>query len=623
MINSDLMKFIKLSGIKMKNFFESAVVDLKTLSPMHIKGKAFDYGEGLLKGKDGNVYQIDNDKLCDYIYEEGKVDEYVKYFVRDKDQEYNDIQGFADFLNIRIRLEDFVAGGHIRGQIAYVKKDGQEYRINVRDFKNYMKKQDSSLEFSFRRDDYERYKNISLDYFLARYNIFPSLEKLRQMAMGIIQIDEAGKRQTFIQSVKNGYFIPGSSLKGAIRNAVLWKVMSEPGKKQWLQDFVSDKLTRLEQRQLKNKNNRRTGKRDLAEKFSSQFSDARGKTLGDQSFIIAKRDVQGPYPDRWRRTSDILRDVFRVVKVSDANFLQMELGNETARAVCVRGNQTYQKGFDIDLQCISSDSQAQFKITIDLDMAETFFGEGNLPSYLQSVENLLFTVNEFFQAVWTEEKMFFSNKKAVVRDDYSKRQFKVDTQDIETFYSQPQVNNDGYIFRTGWGSGLLAKTQFMNLEPEQRKGIRDLKMRRNEPAPKSRALIVGRNRAVMPLGWCHLRIVEDAELPARLLFKHKKKNTRSEEQSRTASESISSDVMREALAPLQKNQAESASKSRYKKGDVIRNAPIIKAGEKYEIKIKGQKQSAALTGKPLMYARVMNVTVAEIKEGIVVEVRKK
>ncbi|MDM8549949.1 type III-A CRISPR-associated RAMP protein Csm5 [Desulfobacterales bacterium HSG2] len=602
----------------------SKIVELKTLSLMHIKGKAFDYGEGLLKGKDGNVYQIDNDKLCEYIDRKAKVDEYVKYFVRDEDQGYNDIQGFADFLNIRIRLEDFIASGHIRGPVAYVKKDGQGYRVNVREFKNYMRKQNPSLQFSFRRDDYDRYKNISLDYFLTRYNIFPSLEELRQMATGIIQIDEAGKRQTFIQSAKDRYFIPGSSLKGAIRNAVLWKVMSEPGKKRWLQDFVSDKLTRLEKGQLKNKNNRRTGKRDLAEKFSAQFSDARGKTLSDQSFIIDKREVQGPYSKRWRHTSGILRDVFRVVKVSDANFLRMELCNETARAVCVQGNQTYQKGFDIDLQCVSADSLARFKITIDLDMAETFFGEGNLPPYLQSVENLLSAVNAFFQSLWLEEDVFFRNKKPVTRDDHSKRQFKVDTQDIEKFYSRTRVNDGGYIFRTGWGGGLLTKTQFMNLEPEQRKGIRDLRMRRNEPAPKSRALVVGQNRAVMPLGWCHLRIVENAELPAQRPFKdEKKKISKTKKQSRTASESVSSDVMREALANLQKSHPEPASKSRYEKGDVIRNAPIIKAGETCEIKIKGQRQPAALIGKPSMYARVMNVTVVEIQDGIVVKVRKK
>ena len=597
------------------------VVELITLSPLYIKGKEIDYGEGLLKGEDCNVYLIDNDKLCDYIDEKGKVDEYVKYFVRDEDQGYNDIQGFADFLDIRILLEDFIVSGYARGHVAYVRKDGQEYRINVREFKNYMRKQNPSLEFGFRRDDYESYKNISLHYFLTRYDIFPSSEKLKQMATGRIQMEEAAPHQAFVQNIDGGYFIPGSSLKGAIRNAVLWKLMSDPAKKKWLQVFVTDKLNRLKQRQLKNKNNRKTGKRDLLEKFSAQFTDNHGKTLADQSFIIDKKAVHGDHPDRWRRTNDILRDVFRLVKVSDANFVNMEMDKEIARAVCVSGNHTYQKGFDIHLQCVSPKSRARFKITIDLKLAETFFGKGNLPSYLQSVENLLATVNAFFQTIWAEEKVFFTNKKSVRVNDYSKRQFKVDTQDIEKFYSQLPTEHDGYVFRTGWGGGLLSKTQFLNLEPEQRKGIRDLKMPRNEPAPKSRSLIVGGEKAIMPLGWCQLKIAENADLPS---IKIRPSVKISATAKKNQDSGAKSDVLKKAYQKARKEPAVVDSvKSKYKKGDVIRNARIVKVGEKYEVKIKGQKQPAALIGKPPMYASVMNVVVAKIENGIVAEVRKK
>lgn len=594
----------------------SKVVELTTLSPLYIRGKEIDYGEGLLKGKDGHVYLIDNDKLCDYIDQKGKVDEYVKYFVRDENRGYNDIEGFADFMNIRIRLDDFIADGYVRGSVAYVKKEGQKYRINVRDFKNYMKKQDPSLEFSSRRDDYDRYKDISLEYFLNRYDIFPSSEELKQMATGRVQIAEADPYQPFIQNIDGGYFIPGSSLKGAIRNTVLWKVMSDPGKKQWLQDFVTDKLDRLKQGQLKNRNNRRTGKRDLLEKFSIQFTGPGRKTLMEQSFIIDKNTVQGEYSDRWRWTNEILRDVFRVIKVSDANFINIGIDKEVARAVCVSGNNTYQKEFDIHLQSVSPESSARFKITIDLNLAETFFGKGNLPFYLQSVENLLATVNEFFQKIWAEEKTFFTNKKSVSVNDYSKKQFKADTQDIEKFYSQLPTD---YIFRTGWGGGLLSKTQFLNLEPEQRKGIRDLKMQRNEPAPKSRTLIVGGEKAITPLGWCQLKIVEDTDLPSLKIHTSVKKSDTSKK--KTQDSEAKSDVLKKAYQKALQEPAEEA-KSKYKKGEVIRNARITEAGEKYKIQIKGQKQPADLIGKPPMYARVMNVVVAKIENGIVTEVRK-
>jgi len=85
-----------------------------------------------------------------------------------------------------------------------------------------------------------------------------------------------------------------------------------------------------------------------------------------------------------------------------------------------------------------------------------------------------------------------------------------------------------------------------------------------------------------------------------------------------------SDVLKKAYQKARKEPAVVDSvKSKYKKGDVIRNARIVKVGEKYEVKIKGQKQPAALIGKPPMYASVMNVVVAKIENGIVAEVRKK
>lgn len=603
----------------------SRIVELTTLTPLYIKGKEMDFGEGMLRGEDGNVYLIDNDKLCDYIDRKNKVDEYVKYFVRDEDEGYNDIEGFAAFLNVPVNVRDFVMSPDTRGAGITIRKNGNTYRIDVRRFKDFMRRQVPSLVFSFRRDDYDLYKDMSLQYFLTRYNIFPSPEELKRMAKGQIQLGETGSVQSFIQSLDNRHFIPGSSVKGAIRNAVLWKIMSEPGKKQWLQDFVDNKLTQLANGNLYKIRRRRARTRDLLEKFSSQFGDEHDRTLDDQSFTIGREAVQGKYPHRWLRANDTLRDVFRIVKVSDANFTEKGFDRETVRAVCVSGSQTYQKGFDIHLECVQVQSRARFKITIDMDFAETFFGKDNIPFYFQSVEALLATADEFFQTVWSEETAFFNNKKPIRNDDRSKRQFKAGTQQVETFYTQMPKPDGKYLFRTGWGGGFLSKTQFLNLEPEQRKAIRDLKTQRNDPAPKSRALIVENDEAVMPLGWCHLRIAEDAELPAVDEARSKfVKHTPGTSVSSSKTESVSASVFKEALADLHRDpSSRPIAVSKYKKGDVIRNAPIFKEGERYKIAIKGQEQQALLIGKPPMYARVMNVTVVNINDGIVTEVQKK
>jgi hypothetical protein len=55
----------------MNDLFQSAVIELTTLSPLFIKGKDMKYGEGMLEGVDRQnkpcIYLIDNDSLCEYI----------------------------------------------------------------------------------------------------------------------------------------------------------------------------------------------------------------------------------------------------------------------------------------------------------------------------------------------------------------------------------------------------------------------------------------------------------------------------------------------------------------------------------------------------------------------------
>ncbi len=58
---------------------ETKSVILRTLTPLFIKGKDPSYGEGMLRGKDKQIYLIDNDKLCDYLYNEKKIKEYLAF----------------------------------------------------------------------------------------------------------------------------------------------------------------------------------------------------------------------------------------------------------------------------------------------------------------------------------------------------------------------------------------------------------------------------------------------------------------------------------------------------------------------------------------------------------------
>lgn len=390
----------------MKKLFESAIIELETITPLFIKGKEIGYGEGMVRGRKDekdHVYLIDNDKLCNYIAEKDKVEEYVTYFVRDEEQGYNPIDGFATFLNIQISESDwekFIAIGNDRCDDK-VSKNGVNRRINLNKFKSFLKRRNPSLRF--KNDDYKRYKDLSLEYFLNRYKIFPKNEQLKTIAKGVTTIPKGKK---FARNGLDKPFIPGSSIKGAIRNAVLWKIMSDSDKKQWLRSLNIN--------------------RDISD-----------NELIEKGFIISEGDFKGEYAYRWKETNKVLRDFFRIVKISDANFTEdVSLEDETTRAVCITGNKTYQKNFDIPLECAAVGTKAKFRITIDIEMAEKFFGE-KIPYYLKNIGNLLETVNEFFKEVWASEESFFKGKLSIPHDDRGKK--RVDTKKFMIFILMKRI----------------------------------------------------------------------------------------------------------------------------------------------------------------------------------------
>jgi CRISPR-associated protein Csm5 len=434
---------------------ESAIIELETLTPLFIKGKEVNYGEGMLRGSDGNVYLIDNDKLCDYIAEKNKIDEYVSYF------------------------------------------------------------------------DVTPNNEISLNKFLKINNIFPKNDELISISKGVTNIPDKEKSENkFIQNGNGKRFIPGSSIKGAIRNAILWKILSDTAKRIWLNKFVSHNLSHSHK-----------DKKKYAEHFSDipntqreiiddkSFTETIPKKVVTQNATQAEKKEIDEFNNRWNSANDTLRDFFRIVKISDANFEgKVVLKNELAKAVCKDAsgtppkNQSYQKRFYINLECASVKTKARFKISIDHNLAKDFFPSGS-PFYLQSVSNLLKTVDEFFRAVAQFEETDFYNGLTSIPTDISptdnrNAKLKVHTQQVfELYKSIFNLTPNSLLFRTGWGGGFMSKTQFLHLTMADRVKIRDLVRYNGSPiAPKSRCLIVNGENAVTPLGWCKLTILLNGEL---------------------------------------------------------------------------------------------------------------
>lgn len=488
----------------------SKIIELETLTPLFIKGKDLDYGEGMLRGSDGVVYLIDNDKLCEYVADKGKIEEYVKEF------------------------------------------DGRNKRPSLKDFLN-------------------------------RNGIYPNDSKLLKIAKGITEISEKARfndekqKNNFVQNGNKIPFIPGASLKGAIRNAVLWKCLEDNKNESLLdaffnsqrafldkevkgvalindaldkaedEDFESadEKMSSLFEGSFSRKNQFEKSKnrdgfivytkdfnsvektlQEYQKKFAKSFSK---KTFQNNRSILpilkleqlpcAAQDFacisMKDFNDRWQKAkrNKSLIDFFRLVKVSDGNFVEYTtLDWQPTKTVCKNNfGQTYIKEHTATLECVPNAVKAHFKISIDTELAKKFFPDG-IPDYLQSVEGLLNVVNEFFRAVSDFEKtQFYSGAKPISNNINGKE--KVDTKQVEKLYKSTfGVQPNDTLFRIGWGGGFMSKTQFLHLTIPDRVRVRDMIRYNSSPiAPKSRCLIVEGENATEPLGWCKFRVLGDAK----------------------------------------------------------------------------------------------------------------
>ncbi|AOS83491.1 hypothetical protein BIU88_04645 [Chlorobaculum limnaeum] len=322
----------------------SKIIELETLTPLFIKGKEEKYGEGFIRiGEE--LFSVDNDKLCEFIYN------------NTYDIVGNKTIGKPDYVEF---YSDFLLKEQNNEKLSCYNKFAREFGFDE-------------------KNDYrkipERYKEKSIQYFLLSTRLLQgnNVDKKRVMiehkiAKGITRLEQSNRSgNRFIQNGNNRRYIPGSSIKGAIRNAVLWKILSEYSKKVWLQSFVKyhlsvvDVLSKvsdlIDQREFHQAqilinqnavlsqahliNGNRIDKEKLSElkkKYAEFFSDKQDteqqtmksisfteftpSILISDSFVDDYNKYLDSYNKRWNDANDTLRDFFRLVKVSDANFVQ-------------------------------------------------------------------------------------------------------------------------------------------------------------------------------------------------------------------------------------------------------------------------------------------------------------
>jgi CRISPR-associated protein Csm5 len=275
--------------------------------------------------------------------------------------------------------------------------------------------------------------------------------------------------------IRNGMgqpYIPGSSIKGAIRTAITYHLIRHSDR---LKTPKTQQRSILEQKIKERLKDPRFERKSAHTRFDddilmdSLFTDFQ---LGYQEQSIVAR--QGPNTD-----------FLRAVKISDSMPLlpkEVKLKNGKTRRdnVAIAAAVTVSSHFKDDKAKLKATIYAEmmrlanttFTITLDRQMLSWFKHKQGMTVPFDSIDDLLQICQDFAQQQWDEENDYWD-----AIEDNAHRDHQLDFDDIRTLY-EPKICP--YKLRLGWASGMNGTTIALAIHPDLRESIRD---RCGLPAP--------------------------------------------------------------------------------------------------------------------------------------------
>jgi len=464
----------------MKKRFETCTVTLTPLSPIHISGGNPNYGWGAVwLNTQSKLYILDSELFSKKLAEADLLEKYIEAVER------------------WIQLSDTE------------------------------KSKQSNPCFDFINDNRKSlYPNTDIEIFVNSLSI---------------NAIAAEPSECFIRNGNGKAYIPGSSIKGAIRTAIIYAMLEEHKKKAGV-DYLNDVYLK----------NIFYGKPAIPSDTNSGFEKRNGMDEGLLKLILEdfnlteKGEMGNPISlSRDEPDNGSITNLMRAILVSDSTSISnlqdeeikivmldnpVEEDGEIYRDIKKPINLSPDRGLK---QCFEMDKgmTVSFKVTIDHEILRSFSPctkEHNFPIIFHNLYQLQKVIESFFLKVWEVEKNFFWYDLCVYENSPEDKLMGA----VLNFY-----NKDDFeilpIINIGLGSGLLCKTLFVAMKEEYRIKIRNLQMtdnqiknhnngyvfdfKRNQVpvdwlkklAPNSRHLVFRQNdrysNAYRPLGWANLQ----------------------------------------------------------------------------------------------------------------------
>lgn len=286
-----------------------------------------------------------------------------------------------------------------------------------------------------------------------------------------------GPLRPFIRDAFNRPFLPGSSIKGALRTAFLYKLLKDlpaEQRKQLLEDFVT---SRLEEYRRDPRGQR--GFRWFQDRFKQWFAQRLDADFF-QKFTLREN----------QRRFDPHTDLFRCLRVTDSTPLASEAARVEEIKIFSARSQESPKRWSLYAECLPERSTVEFEISFDEGLlqefakhnSKTWFGL-EFADLAEMLHNPLGVWAEMGRDLWEREARFFSHE-------------------LKLSGVLPEIGNRP-LMRVGWGAGLLGTSVDMLLPDVLLQDLRNTLFteRGATPAPKSRRLVIQGNNRSTVLGW--------------------------------------------------------------------------------------------------------------------------
>ncbi len=333
---------------------------------------------------------------------------------------------------------------------------------------------------------------FSLNEFLRTYRLLDP-ETIRSFTDYTLHVIDSpdDKISGFIRGIDSQPFVPGSSIKGALRVAFLYNLLksNEHLRMKLLEDPVRKMMEGYENRlkeisRLKEKREIIREKRRLKRELKRQ---ADRITKGIENLLNGFK-----FPSKSGRPNSPNTDIMRVLRVKDSAY--MPASSLSLIRVDVVRAKTGKKVVTAFVEALMPGATFEVEMEIDHDLMDYFRRNNRRSHYNIPFEGYERLIKDPFAASREMIEDFFRHEKESIKDSALMSKLSA-------------VETGAPNFRFGWGQGILSTSLFMLLPEDLRRKVRNAfhKDVGDVEAPLTRKV----HRGTM-LGFCRVEEIQDA-----------------------------------------------------------------------------------------------------------------